>query len=473
MKRVAIGGFFHESNTFNPIITDIEDFLIFRGEEIYAKSDAYLLAKGIIEFFRDKPEYSLSPLIFARAVPNGEVSGKLYRSLKAEFFAMLEQGEKPDIFVLALHGSMRVQHLGSAESDLLGSIRELYPDIPIVCGLDMHATITPRILECADALVGFKTAPHIDAYETGYKAGELADMILAHGAKLCMGTAHIPCLIAGEKSETDIPPMRDLIAELHKLEMEDGVCSASYLLGFPWADTAENGVTALVVTLNDQAKADAGARYLAEQFLLRQAEFSFSSPAYPPEEALRNALSDTSRPVFVSDSGDNPTAGSTADNTTVVSLLSGSLSELCRGKKILVAGIYDPIATAVCLENIGKPLSITIGGVYDTMYCRPVTLKGVPVRYVKDFGLYHSDLALFRTEEFDLILTSRHIGFTGTEMFKALDIDYLATDVIVVKLGYLTEDFKDIAEKSYLALSQGCTDEVLGRLSRAHQLKYI
>jgi len=93
VKRVAIGGFFHESNTFNPIITDIEDFLIFRGEEIYAKSDAYLLAKGIIEFFRYKPDYTLSPLIFARAVPNGEVNAELYRSLKAEFFAMLAQGD--------------------------------------------------------------------------------------------------------------------------------------------------------------------------------------------------------------------------------------------------------------------------------------------------------------------------------------------------------------------------------------------
>lgn len=42
-----------------------------------------------------------------------------------------------------------------------------------------------------------------------------------------------------------------------------------------------------------------------------------------------------------------------------------------------------------------------------------------------------------------------------------MQIDYLNLDIIVVKLGYLTEDFKAISAKHYLAISQGCTDEVL------------
>jgi microcystin degradation protein MlrC len=83
---------------------------------------------------------------------------------------------------------------------------------------------------------------------------------------------------------------------------------------------------------------------------------------------------------------------------------------------------------------------------------------------VENFGLYAATLVLFRTEEFDLILSSKHIGFTDLEPFHALGIDPLAQDVIVVKLGYLTPELQSIAAKSCLALTRGCTDEVLQRL---------
>jgi len=465
MKTIAIGGFFHESNTFNPIITPEDDFLIYRGDDIYTHGDAYLQAKGIIDFFKDKPDCDLLPLVFARAVPNGVVDKALYMRLKAAFFGQLEGQAKPDIFVLALHGSMRIEEVGSAETDLLLELRARYPHTPVVCGLDMHATVTTAMLQCTQAMVGYKTAPHIDAWETGRHAAHMAYQIVAEHAELCMGAVKIPCLIAGEKSETDVSPMRELIAELHKLEAEEGVCAASYLLGFPWADAEENGVTALVVTNGDQQMADKLAQYLADRFVAVRDRFAFSSPAYPPEEALRQALQESCKPVFVSDSGDNPTAGSTGDNTTLISLLSNEMKAMTNGKTILVAGIYDPVAVAACRGKQMQHMALQVGGRYDSMYCRPVVLEGMPVKYLADFGLHQAELVLFRTREFDLILSSRHIGFTGVEMFNALGLDYMAYDVIVVKLGYLTEDFKDVAAKSYLALSRGCTDEVLARLT--------
>ena len=461
--NIAIGGFFHESNTFNPIITSIDDFIIFDKQEIYPNRNAYLLAKGIIEYFEPKPEYKLYPLVFAKAVPNGEIDKELYLSLKARFFQYLNEAPPIDAFVLALHGSMRVKDIGSAESDLLLTIKQKYPDIPIFCGLDMHATMTDVMLNCADAFVGFKTAPHLDAYETGYQAAEIAAFALRTKTKLCMGYARIDSLIAGEKSETDCEPMKSLISELHRMEQEDDVLAASYLLGFPWADAMENGVTTLVVTKDNQDKANHYAEALAKKFIAHKHEFCFSSPAYPPFEALTLALQDTVKPVFVSDSGDNPTAGSTADNTTIVSLLSNELKDQSQCKKILVAGIFDTNAVSECKDNLNKRITLQVGANYDTMHCRKVELTGTPITLIESFGLFKSQLILFRTDNFDIILTSKHIGFTGVEMFKALQIDYLDMDIIVVKLGYLTEEFKPIAAKAYLALTRGCTDEVLSR----------
>jgi microcystin degradation protein MlrC len=462
--NIAIGGFFHESNTFNPIITGADDFVIFEKNAIYENRNSYLVAKGIIEYFERKTDYSLFPLIFAKAVPNGEIDESLYIQIKDKFFQYLQESPGIDAFVLALHGSMRVKNIGSAESDLLRSIHSRYPDVPVFCGLDMHATITNDMLKYATALVGFKTAPHLDAYETGYHAAQMAHTALSTGTPLRIGYAKINSLIAGEKSETDCEPMKSLISHLKKMEQEDDVCAASYFLGFPWADAAENGVTALVVTKNNQDKANQYARFLADKFIDSESLFCFSSPSYPPGQALTLTLQENCKPVLVSDSGDNPTAGSTADNTTIIRLLSGELQHLTVGKRILIAGIYDPHAVKLCGESLNHEITLSVGGKFDTMYCKPVELTGIPVLWVKEFGLFRSELILFKTAEFDLIITSRHIGFTNIDMFKALGIDYLDKDVIVVKLGYLTEDFKEIAAKSYMALTQGCTDEVLSRL---------
>ena len=464
MKHIAVGGFFHESNTFNPIVTGVDDFIIFEGQEVYTKGVHYQQAQGIVDYFRKRKDCRLIPLVFARAVPNGEVDGDLYQWLKERFFALLEDQPQPDIFVLALHGSMRVQGMGSAESDLLGEIRRRYPRTPIVSGLDMHATVTAQMLQYADAFVGYKTAPHIDAWETGQHAARMADMILTKGAQLSMAAVKLPYLIAGEKSETDTEPMRGLIDELRDVESREGVCAASYLLGFPWADAEENGITALVVTDNDPELADELAGQLADWFEEVKDGFGFSSPALPPEQALRLALQDDYKPVFVSDSGDNPTAGSTGDNTTMIGLLSGMLRQLAQTKKVLVAGIYDDAAYQICKASMGDVITLSVGGRYDDKYSQPVELTGRVTKQVASFGPFDSGLVLFATDAFELIITSRHIGFTGVDMFQALDIDYLNKDVIVVKLGYLTPDFKEIAAKSYLALSQGCTDEVLSRL---------
>jgi microcystin degradation protein MlrC len=471
--NIAIGGFFHESNTFNPIITGKDDFIIFERDEIYENRNSYLIAKGIIEYFESKKEYTLFPLVFAKAVPNGEIDDILYHELKEKFFRYLEGSQKIDAFVLALHGSMRVKNIGSAESDLLKSIHSKYPEVPVYCALDMHATMTEDMLKYATSYVGFKTAPHLDAYETGYHAAQMADTALSTNTKLSMGYAKINCLIAGEKSETDCEPMKSLIYELKKMEKEEDVCAASYLLGFPWADATENGVTALVIIKDNQVKADKYARYLADKFIECKSSFSFSSPSYSPEQALTLALQEIVKPVFVSDSGDNPTAGSTADNTTILRLLSTELKDLIDDKSILVAGIYDPIAVKICLDNKNKQIQLSIGGQFDTMYCKPVELIGTPIVAVSNFGLFKANIVLFKTEYFELILTSKHIGFTHVEIFQALGIDYLNRDVIIVKLGYLTEDFKEIAAKSYMALTRGCTDEVLSRLTYSKKYDLI
>ena len=48
--KIAVGGMNHESNTFNPIITGENEFVVLRGEEFESKvGDTYNSAKGLYE----------------------------------------------------------------------------------------------------------------------------------------------------------------------------------------------------------------------------------------------------------------------------------------------------------------------------------------------------------------------------------------------------------------------------------------
>jgi len=171
--RIFVGGMNHESNSLNPIITGEEDFVVFRGNEIFDKGMLpYYSSTGIINTLRGA-EAEVVPAVLCRAVPNGIVSSAFYNKIKAEFLESareaLETGPVDGV-CLALHGSMKVEGLGCADGDLCAGLREIFPGKPITAALDMHATITPQIIKAVDGFAAYKTAPHVDCAETGAQA---------------------------------------------------------------------------------------------------------------------------------------------------------------------------------------------------------------------------------------------------------------------------------------------------------------
>ncbi|MGL5231365.1 MAG: M81 family metallopeptidase, partial [Cetobacterium sp.] len=175
MKRVLVGSMHHESNSFNPIITDEKDFSIRYGEDSLVFETKNNALRGIVDTLKENG-YDVVPTLSARAVPNGEVSYELYSRLKKEFIERALEADKIkklDGINLALHGSMRVVGLGEAEGDLLEELRKHFKDIPIVVALDMHTTMTDKMHKYADAYVGYKCAPHTDCFETGEHAAEI------------------------------------------------------------------------------------------------------------------------------------------------------------------------------------------------------------------------------------------------------------------------------------------------------------
>jgi Uncharacterized conserved protein len=464
-KRAIVGGFHHESDTFNPIVTGRKDIFIVRGEEML-KSKSKSSYCGIIKALQAEGIEPV-PTLVARAVPNGEWDREYYLELKEEFLAMVKAAEPFDIFALALHGSMRVKDLGEAEGDLLETLKGLYPDKLIVTSLDMHATLTRRMMENADAFVGYKCAPHTDTYETGLLAGKIAAHALKTGRAPKMAAVHVPFIVAGEQSETSVEPMKSLTDSL-RAEEKGSVLACSYLMGFPWADTEENGVSALVVTDGDETLAKSKSRELATLFWARRKEFCFYNETAMPEEALKRArksIEEGVYPVVISDSGDNPTAGSSQDVTNFLKLILKDDYLKNLDPPFVYQGFYDPeIAEAAKNAGVGGKVKGLLGAKFDKVKSSPVEIDAT-VKALGSYGsLYKSDLALLDVEGVDVVVTSAHVGCYDPEMMRALDIEPEKCKAIVVKLGYLEPEIRAIAKRSLMALTTGSSDELFERL---------
>lgn len=466
-KRIVIGGLHHESDTFNPITTGRSDIRVIRGNELFSLKNRSSLC-GEVDMLLSKG-YELVPTLLARAVPNGEWDRQYYLQLKNEMLDMIKKAGRIDAFCLSLHGSMRVKDLGEAEGDLLEDIRALYPDTPIITSLDMHATVTKRMIRNCDGFVGYKTAPHVDEYETGVHAANIVIKILEEGVKPAMSAVHVPFMVAGEQSETSVEPMKSLMEYLRSVERQDKVLAASILLGFPWADTEENGVTCIALTDDDMKLSENISMEIADKFWSHRDDFKFYNETHMPDKAIDETVKLLEKgiyPVVISDSGDNPTAGSSQDVTNFLSLIIED-GRLCNLNPCLCyQGFYDPEVCSLAFDaGVGGRIKTTLGAKFDKIKSQPIQIDAKVKALVKGWkGANGTDLALIDIGGIDVVITSLHVGCYDPEMMKVLGVVPEKCKVIIVKLGYLEPEIRQIARHSMMALTTGSSDELFERL---------
>lgn len=471
MKRVLVAGLQHESNSFNPIIAGEKDFQVIRGADVFNRFRDNDPVTGVIKTLQDRG-YEVVPTLFASAVPNGEVDYNFYMGVKAEIIriAREEQAKKPiDAVTLALHGSMRVHGLGEAEGYLLEELREIFKDIPIFSSLDTHTTMTRRMHDNCDGFVAYKCAPHTDRYETGVHASRMTIAALEEGVRACKAWVKIPILIAGEQSSSTVKPMSDLVQMLRDTEKQPGILAASYLMGFPWADNEDSAVAAYVVA-DSQELAERQALRLAGLLWDKKEEFCFQTETYPEKEAIHVAfqavLDGSPLPIYLSDSGDNPTAGSSSDCTGFLKLIMEDDRTDALQSPVLFGGIYDPAATKACKGKVGQEITLTFGARFDQATTQPITATGTVKAYIENWkkSSVPCDLALFNSCGVDIVLAEAHVGYAMPDIFRDLGREPEAADIVVCKLGYLTESHAAIAKRSIMALSKGSTNEDLRSL---------
>jgi microcystin degradation protein MlrC len=372
MVRIAIGGLMHESNTFAAGRTDVAAFNavgLETGDRIAARwGEAHHEVGG---FFEGARQYGFDavPTLMGAATPAGPLTAEAFGELSDRLLAAIDDAGLVDAVLLALHGAMVADGEPDADGALLERVRALIgPHRPLVVSLDYHGNVSPRMVAVSDALVAYRTYPHIDQRECGLRAALLAAKAAAGQICPTQALSKPPLLINILAQETGIEPFRSLMTELTGLDEARGYVTASILAGFPYADVPEAGPACVVVTNDAPALASETAARLAARIWQLRRELTATPPE--PEEAVRRALACRETPVVLVDLGDNVGGGSAADSTVLI-------QELVRhGATGTIVVLHDPEAVRACaVAGVGQEVALDAGGKVDHS-APPLPLRG-------------------------------------------------------------------------------------------------
>ena len=362
--RIAIGGFQHETNTFAPSKATYANFerakgwpgLQRGGEMLETMVARNLPIAGFIEQMKGT-RHQLVPTAWAAAEPSAHVTEDAFERIAAMIVDGIRDAQ-PDAVYLDLHGAMVTEHLDDGEGEILARVRRTVgEDVPVMASLDLHANVTQKMVDCADALVGYRTYPHVDMADTGGRTAFLLGQRLDGMARPHAALRRIPFLIPLSAQCTDLEPSKALYADLARLETRD-VPSLSFTPGFPAADFPECGPVVLAYGMSAGAAArtaDALARHI------ESIEGDFDAPVYAADDAVKRAMAiaaKASRPVVIADTQDNPGAGGDSDTTGMLrALLANNVRRAALGVMV------DPAAAeAAHRAGVGSTIELSLGG---------------------------------------------------------------------------------------------------------------
>ncbi len=445
MLRIAIGGLSTESCTFSPLPTRLTDFTLNRGGVFLNRYP--FLSEFDAEFV---------PLMWARALPGGSIEAETYQQIKDELLQLLRDHAPFDGVYLDMHGASNVQGMDDAEGDLIAAIRAVVGDQCLIsASFDLHGNISRREVENLDMLTAFRTAPHVDVVETRHKAVSMLMHCLKTGIRPLRAWLQVPLVLPGEKTSTEWEPGKGAYAAVAESDHIPGVLDASLLVGYVWADEPRASATVIVTGTDAETITHEAAR-IAQRYWDVRAEFDFGVRAGSIDECIEWALAAPESTVFISDSGDNPTAGGVGDTPLVLGRL------LAHGvQSAVVASIADQAAVALCqTAGIGADVELSLGGKLDSLNSKPLLIHGRVLNVVPS----QNTEIVVQVEGVKVIVTERRRPYHFIADLQRLGVEPLQHKIVVVKIGYLEPDLKRAAPLALLALSPGAVDQAIERI---------
>ena len=396
MSRVGIVALIQESNTFLPGATTLDHFqrdLLLTGESVRSE---FIIAHHEVRGFFDglaQAGCEAVPLFAARALPFGTIQTEAFDALLKILLEELTFAGPLDGLLVAPHGATVARMYPDADGTWLTRVREVVgPKMPIIGTLDPHANLSEAMVAATNALVSYRTNPHIDQENRGLEAASLMVRTLKGEINPVQAACFPPMAINIERQCTSESPCRELVHCFDEVRERKGVLAASLMLGFPYADVAEMGSAALVVTDANRVLAQQLADELGQR--MWQHRHGLAGTFLTVEDAVAQAKS-LPGPVCLLDMGDNVGGGSPGDGTWLA-------HELLRTKAGPAFVCIDDAATVMAAEatGIGHTATFAIGGRTDDLHGSPLVAE-FTVRQLADGRYSESEVRHGGFTEFD------------------------------------------------------------------------
>lgn len=468
MARIAIGGFHHETNCFVDSRTDFSYFASHRDRPplVYGDDVVKWLAGNtfaIAGFIEDmQASHELVPLLWTSGGAGGMVTRDAFERITCSLVGSLSLAMPVDAVYLDLHGAMVTEDFEDGEGELLRRVRAaIGPDVPIAISLDYHANVTPQMVELSDALIAYRTYPHVDRVETGQYAAEAMSALLQRGRPAGRALRKVPFLIPLNGQCTLVDPSRSVVARSRVVEGE--LVNLSYLAGFPPSDLHWCGPSVIAHAWT-QAAADRAADEMLGAVVAEEA--NFAEAMVSPEEGVDRAMTvsrTAKRPVVIADTQDNPGCGGTADAT---GLLKALVSANAQGA---VLGFLCDAQAASAAHAVGEGAQVTLalGGRSGPEGVTPLEATFTVTRLGS--GQFMSDgavsggrkidvgpMALLSLGGVSVVVTSKRLQAYDKAGFRHLGIEPSEQKILALKSTcHYRAEFEPIAEEVIVVLAPG------------------
>jgi microcystin degradation protein MlrC len=470
MTRIAVGAFLHETNTFAPTKATYDDFVHGGGWPAMARGTDVLkvmrrINVGLAGFVTQAEAngWELVPTIFCAASPSAHVTRDAFERVSKVMMDGIKAAAPLDAVYLDLHGAMVTEHLDDGEGEILARVRRVIGnDLPLVVSLDLHANVTPQMVERADALIAYRTYPHVDMADTGRAAAHHLTMLLRNKQRLAKAFRQLPFLIPISWQCTGDQPCRGIYQKLAALQ-GDAVPTLSFAPGFPAADFLDCGPSVFAYGWT-QTDADAAADEMAK--LVVSHESDFDGRIFAPDEGVRYAMeraNRTSKPIVIADTQDNPGAGGDSDTTGMLRALVSN-----HATRAAIGVICDPAsAKAAHAAGIGATVTLALGGKSgipgDAPYTETFIVENLSDGKFVASGPYYGgrdmDMgpsAALRIGGVRIVVSSHRAQLADQSMYRYVGIEPLEQSILVNKSSvHFRADFEPIAEKVIICAAPG------------------
>lgn len=474
---IAIAGLACETSGFTPSRTLAPAFHPLRGSDEIQGKYPFIRAGSPLGDAAD-----WRGALIGHALPGGIVTRAAYEELAGEIVQRLQSIVESTTQPLGglwfdIHGAMCVESIDDAEFDLLSRVRAVIgPDVIVSASMDLHGNVSRELAHRTDLIICYRTAPHVDVMETKEHAcRNLVDLLgqppdANKSRRPLKAWVPVPILLPGEQTSTRLEPAKHIYEAVPEVEKWDGVLDAAIWVGYAWADEPRNRAV-IVVTGWDQDAISRAAQHLAKLFWDAHRDFAFVAPTGSFAECLGAALQSSARPYFISDSGDNPTAGGSGDVTWgLTQLLARPEFRKEDGPRVIYASVPGPEAVQKAVEaGVGAVVTVTAGAEVDSVHAGPITMTG-KVHSIKQ-GDRHAEIeVVVQVGGVFAILTKLRKPYHLERDFTELQLAPRKADIVIVKIGYLEPELYDMAADWMLGLTPGGVDQDLERLGH-HRIR--